>query len=1200
MQALRLTILLPLLALGALLAKPLITPKPEARRLEILFFGAPTKNGAHHDPISRYRSIKKELGSQGIDFTYSEDPAEAFNPGTLAKYDGVLMYGNWEMNGKMPDDQLKALTDYVNNGGAFLPIHCASACYGGSPEFINLVGGRFKEHQTGTFKVTNVNRNHPIMRGYDGFEAWDETYVHDRLTDDRELLEKRDQEPWTWVRQQGKGRVFYTAAGHDHRVWDNDQFAMLIRNAIYWSVGPDKYKLLQNLKLPKLEMEDAKLPGYIQHELITKAQKPLSPEESMKMAQVPEGFELSLFASEPDIVNPIFVNWDHKGRAYIIQTVDYPNNLHSGNLGNDKIILAEDTDKDGRADKFTTFADKLSIPTSLVCVNGGVICTNCSEILFLKDTNGDDKADVRQVLFSGFGVGDTHAGVSNLRYGHDNWIYATVGYSGFKGDVGGEHFDFAQQVFRFKPDGSKLEVIQGTTNNTWGLGTTSDFDMMGSTANGNPSFYVTHARKDYQSAGLNQGRTPRADNNPAFFPSSMDIRQVDQFDPWTEAAGLRNHYTAGAGHAFYTAERFPEPWREKVAFITEGTGKLVGAFEVKREGAGYKSYQLANNIYNSADAWSGPVCAETGPDGALWICDWYNLIIQHNPTPTLRSAGLDSKTGKGNAYETPLRDTQYGRVYRVYPKGSPDDADPNLDPTKGESLIAGLNHPNLFWRLQAQRLIVESGNKAYVPKLEELLAGRDHAATHAVYALAGLGALQDADVAAALSSGVRGSIRAAIHMGTPKQLRDVLVANGKIGLQDPRDLAEAIVAMSAGDTDVDLGKTLFALLQSDESKITSDASLKDGWQIAANRQAAGVLLAAATAGVGGDEAASKSPNLIKNGDFSEVSGGKPTGWTDHRFYGGDRDGVKLTASPDGREGSMALSISSEKNSDNGAAVTIPVKKRTSYLLSAWVKTKDLKPAGNGPGAMLNVHGGEMTKGVKGTSDWTQVSVNVDSGDRDELLIHCLFGGYGGATGTAWWDDVSLTEVAGGAGIGGMLNQVAARFATTADPAAKQALADELAKLNTGYAKKLLADMNAKPAAPTVQKEKKNKIDPAVHERGKAIYNMTCIACHQPEGQGLVNAFPPLDGSDWLTGDPSVPIRIVIAGLQGPVKVNGQDFNSIMPPVAEMDDQKIADVLTLVRQSWSNDATPVTPAQVKEVRAKYESHPGMWTAKELGH
>jgi putative membrane-bound dehydrogenase-like protein len=1158
MQALRLTLILPLAALGALLAKPLISPKPEARRLEVLFFGAPTAAHPGHDPVTRYRAVKKHLGTEGIDFTYTQDPAKAFDPANLAKYDALLMYGNWEQNGPLPANQLKALTDYVEGGGGFLPIHCASACYGGSPEFIKLVGGRFKSHQTGVFQVTNVNKTHPIMRSYGGFKAWDETYVHDNHGDDRVILEKRDAEPWTWVREQGKGRVFYTAAGHDHRVWDLPEFQDLIKRAVFWSVGPEKYKLLQNLKLPKLEQEKVELPGYLKRELITKAQKPLSPEDSMKLAQVPAGFELSLFAAEPDIVNPIFVNWDHKGRAFVIQTTDYPNELHANNTGNDKIIICEDTNRDGRADKFTTFADKLSIPTSLVFANGGVICTNGTEMLFLKDSNGDDKADVRQVLFSGFNMGDTHAGVSNLRHGHDNWIYATIGYSGFKGTVGGKEHQFSTGVVRFKPDASALEFLQNSTNNTWGLGFTSDFDLMGSTANGNPSFYLTAPQADYAAAGMKAPRTPRADDNPIFNPSSADIRQVDQFD----------RYTAGAGHAFYTAERFPAPWRDKIAFVTEGTGKLVGMFEVSQQGAGYKAVQHFNNLYNSADAWSGPVCAETGPDGAVWICDWYNLIIQHNPTPNKAGSGLDARNGKGNAYETPLRDKHHGRVYRVYPKGTKDDANPGLDPAKPESLMAGLDHPNLFWRLHAQRLIVESGKKDLVAKLAEKVKSDTRGAAHAVYALAGLGALEAATATDALNSGVRAVQRAGIAVATPQQLKGAFVAAGKIEASGDRELAETLVGLSRLPEDADLGKALFNLITTEEARITKDITLMDAWQIAANRHASSVTAAAKAAGFGGDTTtAAAMPNLLPNPNFSEVADGKPRGWTDLRTYGGAGAGdVKLTCSPQGRDGSPCLSIASEKLTDSGAAITVSVKRSTRYRLSAWIKTINHKPTGGGPGALLNIHGGERTNTVKGTADWTQVSTEFDSGDRSELLIHCLFGGYGGATGTVLYDDVSLTEVAGGSGAKGMIAALAAR----ANPA---------------------------PVAPP--KEKKFKADPAVHERGLAVYSLTCVACHQPTGAGLENAFPPLDGSDWLTGDPTLPIRIVIGGLQGPVKVSGKDYNAVMPPHVDLDDQKISDVLTYVRQSWSNDASAVTPAQVKEVRAQMKDRKAPWTASELG-
>ena len=1159
MQAIRLTLLLPLVALGAVLAKPLIAPKPEARRLEVLFFGAPTANGPHHDPVTRYRMIKRMLGTEGIDFTYTQDPAEALNPKTLANYDALMMYGNWEQNGPMPADQLKSLKEYVEGGGAFLPIHCASACYGGSPDFIKLVGGRFKSHQTGTFKVTNVNKSHPIMRDYDGFSAWDETYVHDQLGDDRVVLEKREQEPWTWVREQGKGRIFYTAAGHDHRVWDLPEFQDLMKRAIFWSVGPEKYKKLQALKLPKLEQEKVELPGYLKRQLITSAQKPLSPEESMKLAQVPVGFELSLFASEPDIVNPIFVNWDHKGRAFVIQTVDYPNNLHAGNLGNDKIIICEDRDKDGRADTFTTFADKLSIPTSLVFANGGVICTNGTDMLFLQDTNGDDKADVRKVLFTGFNMGDTHAGVSNLRYCPDGWIYATIGYSGFKGTVGGKDHQFSQGVFRFKPDGSEMEYLQPTTNNTWGFGTTSDFDKMGSTANGNPSFYLTFSEKEYASAGMKAPRTPRADDNPIFNPSSADIRQVDQFEK----------YTAGAGHAFYTSERFPVEWREKTAFVTEGTGKLVGTFDITRKGAGYKAVQRFNNLYNSADAWSGPVCAEVGPDGAMWVCDWYNLIIQHNPTPNKQGSGLDAKNGKGNAYETPLRDTKYGRIYRIYPTGSKDDANPNIDPSKPDTLIAALDSPNLLWRMHAQRLIVEGGMKNLAEKLGSLAAAGTKGSAHAVYALAQLGVLNSSTASIALKSNVRAVQRAGITVATPQQLKDAYITGGKIDVKGDRELAEVLVSLShLPENDAELGKALFTLITTDEQRITGDTTLKDAWQIAANRNASSVTAAAKAASYAADSEQKQMPNLLPNPDFSEVSNGQPAGWTDLRTYGGGKGTAKLTSSPQGRNGSLGLSISSSDPIDAGAAVTVPVKRGTRYHLSAWVKTIDHKPNGNGPGALLNVHGGERTNSVKGTTDWTQVSTDIDSGDRSEFLIHCLFGGYGGGTGTVIYDDVSLTEIAGGSGAKGMLAALAAKASGAPDPNAVV---------------------------------KKFKPDAEVHKRGAEVYGLTCIACHQPTGAGLEGAFPPLDKSEWVTGDPSVPIRIVIGGLEGPVKVAGHDYTNVMAPLGPaLNDQQISDVVTYVRQSWGNDAEAVTPAQVKEIRDKYKSRTAPWTAKELGH
>jgi type 1 glutamine amidotransferase len=216
-------LVLPIALLAAAfgISQTLTLPREDARRVEVLFIGAPTAAHPGHDPIERYRVIKKALGDDGINFSYTEDLADINTP-NLARYDAILLYANWLQNEPMDPDQEKALVGFVENGGGFLPIHCASACFGGSDAFIKLVGGRFKSHGDGVFTTTITAPDHPVMRGFQGFETWDETYVHDRHGDDRTILQKREDEPWTWVRSQGKGKVFYTAYGHDMRCWGQD------------------------------------------------------------------------------------------------------------------------------------------------------------------------------------------------------------------------------------------------------------------------------------------------------------------------------------------------------------------------------------------------------------------------------------------------------------------------------------------------------------------------------------------------------------------------------------------------------------------------------------------------------------------------------------------------------------------------------------------------------------------------------------------------------------------------------------------------------------------------------------------------------------------------------------------------------------------------------------------------------------------
>src|SRR5687768_9370062 len=154
------------------------------RRIEILFLG---HDSEHHNSASYLPILASALSREGINFTYTEDPAD-LNAENLAYYDGLMIYANHE---KIGEQQEKALLDFVKEGKAFIPVHSASFCFQNSPEYIQLVGGQFQKHDTGTFVADIVAKEHPVMQSLDTFSTWDETYVHHKLTDDRTVLMER-------------------------------------------------------------------------------------------------------------------------------------------------------------------------------------------------------------------------------------------------------------------------------------------------------------------------------------------------------------------------------------------------------------------------------------------------------------------------------------------------------------------------------------------------------------------------------------------------------------------------------------------------------------------------------------------------------------------------------------------------------------------------------------------------------------------------------------------------------------------------------------------------------------------------------------------------------------------------------------------------------------------------------------------------
>jgi len=825
------------------------TPQP-ARRVRLLF----VPDDGTFDPARQVQRIYPALARAGIDLAYARSPTE-LNEHDLRHYDCLVLHGDRADIGKA---ELRAVRAFVASGGGLVAICAAGPHLCSVNAYRALVGGCRGSFRAGPVDLRVEVINHPVIRDVVVGASNGEAVVHTDLSADRVVLirDRADgrSEPWAWVRGEGRGRVFYTAWGRDRRAWASPSFRRLLIQAVRWTAGaPLRAGKTEGVSLPSVE---ARIPNYVPgakwgtlgHD-ITRMQLPLTPAQSMRHLSVAPGFHVELFAAEPDIVVPLAMAWDAVGRLWLAESVDYPNARQPAGAGHDRIKICQDTNGDRRADTFTIFADKLSIPTSLTFANGGLIVAQAPDMLFLKDTDGDGRADVRRVLFTGWGTGDTHAGPSNLHRGLDNWIWGTVGYAGFDGTVGGTHHTFRQGIFRFRPDGSRLEFMGATSNNTWGLGLSEAGLVFASTANGQHSLYLPIPARYYDRVrGWHAPQVPAIADHERIHPITEHVRQVD----W------HGRYTAAAGSALYTARAFPRRYWNRAAFVAEPTGHLVHQCFLERVGSGFVSHD-GWDLVASDDAWTAPIAAEVGPDGAVWWIDWYNFIVQHNPIPQ------GFKKGSGNAYVTPLRDKQHGRVYRVVSDDAEDGPWPNLEHADPRTLVATLDHKNMFWRLTAQRLLVDRHwqastrrqvaaaliKRAGDGRVDE--AGTNWGAVGALWTLRGLGMLTHdaADALPVVRRGLRhraaGVRRAAIAVlpASPSAAHAIIAAGL---LADPNPLVRqmALLRLAEMPASEDVGRQVFAMLAVDANR--RDRWLVDAATAAAARHATGFVHAALAAG----------------------------------------------------------------------------------------------------------------------------------------------------------------------------------------------------------------------------------------------------------------------------------------------------------------------------------------------------------------
>lgn len=397
--------------------------------------------------------------------------------------------------------------------------------------------------------------------------------------------------------------------------------------------------------------------------------EPLTAEEQKAKFHLPPGFEIQLVAAEPEIRKPINLAFDSRGRLYATESVEYPFPAKEGAPHRDVIKIFDQLGADGRAGSITTFAEELNIPIGVLPIKGGVLAYSIPNISFFPDANGDDRADERRPYYGTFGFVDTHGMGSSFRRWIDGWIYGCHGFannSEIAGADGKPVVMHSGNTYRLREDGSHIEYVTHGQVNPFGLA----FDPLGNLYSSD-----CHTLPVYM---LLRG---------AWYPSFGKPHDGLGFGP--EMIGHLHNSTGIAGVVYYAADHFPAEYRDTILIGNPVTGR-VNHDKLEQHGSTYKAVELPDFI-SCDDPWFRPVDLQQGPDGALYIADFYNRIIGHYEVPITH----------------PGRDRERGRIWRVVYKGENGDAPalramPNLKQiATSEPLVALLADENLTVRTLA-------------------------------------------------------------------------------------------------------------------------------------------------------------------------------------------------------------------------------------------------------------------------------------------------------------------------------------------------------------------------------------------------------------------------------------------------------------------------------------------------------------------
>jgi putative membrane-bound dehydrogenase-like protein len=663
----------------------------------------------------------------------------------LAQTDVLIMHA--QAAGNIAPEQRPVLEAFLKRGGGMVVIHAGAVADkpDTSPYWKSIVGGswvqgttKWKEGPMDLYFTENqrIGGGHPITKGASNFHLEDEIYYDMDLSPDIRVLATAytpkvkdgkkpaeggkahiyDIQPQMWTYEKDDYRAFVCIPGHLYTNFARPNLRAILLRGIAWA---GKRANVDEFCKPE-EISSLTYPDG----------GPQKPAETLANLDVHPDFTMKIVAAEPLITKPMCIEWDPAGRLWVAETPEYPNGRrgmrpdyrgkewkdHGGidpepgqqeRKAQDKISILIDADGDGVMDKKQVFYEGLDLVTGFVFYKDGVIATQAPDILFIRDTDGDGKADKVEKLYTGLGIKDTHAVINNPRWGWDGWIYATHGYSAssdvknVKGETQGT---IGSGVVRFRPDGSKIEQYSSKGGNTWGLTITGDNRVMWTQPTSGQLLMQT-VLPEY---ALARGKIGNTTSFKVVEPSPKSFPLIKREDlPYVQIDWVGS-FTAAAGCAVYDGGTWPAEYNGDY-FCTEPTINVIHHTRLTPEGSSFTAHKLPGReeteFVRSKDTWWRPIEVRVGPDGAMYVCDFYNQAVIHNDT-----RGPDHNDV--NAAVRPDRDHYFGRIWRIDHKDAKKIAVPDLSKAGVGELAKALESPNRVVRMTASRLLVEAAQAA--------------------------------------------------------------------------------------------------------------------------------------------------------------------------------------------------------------------------------------------------------------------------------------------------------------------------------------------------------------------------------------------------------------------------------------------------------------------------------------------------------